>query len=166
MARPINLHRLTGRPTRYTIEVAAEILQRMSDGEPLHRICNDPDRPDLPSDNTVRGWADSGKHPGFAEAFRRARQHQAHRWFEETVALADESQCAETVPQLGSYQLRVNARRWAASRIIPEEYGERVPPAAGGGATIHIYLPGKADRGDSARVVSGTAERLEDQSED
>jgi hypothetical protein len=53
MARPKRLHLLTGRPSRYTIEVATEILTRMAEGGSLHRICQDEH---LPAAATVRDW--------------------------------------------------------------------------------------------------------------
>jgi Bacteriophage Sf6, terminase small subunit-like len=120
MARPKRLHLLTGRPSRYTIEVATEILTRMAEGGSLHRICQDEHLP------AAARLADNGRHPAFVDAFRRARRHQAYRWFEQTVEIADESQAAETVPEIGSFQLRVRALQWAASRLAPDEFGDQV----------------------------------------
>ena len=37
--------RKTGRPSKYTEELAAEIAQRLSDGEPLRQICRDAHMP-------------------------------------------------------------------------------------------------------------------------
>jgi hypothetical protein len=162
MARPHRIVPGPGRPSRYTREIAAEVLQRMFEGESLSRICRDDH---LPHDNTVRYWADSGRHPEFTKAFERARRHQAHRWFEETVELADESASAETIPQLGSYQLRVNTRRWASSRIIPEQYGDRMPSLAGT-AEVHVYLPVKDGSMVKPKTIDGEARRIEDGSED
>jgi hypothetical protein len=163
MARPKNLAALTGRPTTYTVDVAAEVLTRMFEGESLHKIAQSPH---IPHEATIRSWADCGRHPQFTEAFRRARRAQADRWFGETVEIADELQNAEAVHQVYAGQTRIRARQWACSRLNPEEYGERVPPAAGGGAVVHIYLPGKPDRGDSARVIKGSAEQLPDRSDE
>jgi hypothetical protein len=116
MARPLHLDRLTGRPSRYSLDAATEILFRMSNGEALYKICQDEH---LPHESTVRKWADSGKYPEFERAYARAR-YQGYRWFEEAVAIADESKNAATIPELGSYQLRVRARQWAAARLVPE----------------------------------------------
>jgi hypothetical protein len=73
---------------RYTIVLATEILTRMAEGERLHRICQDAR---LPAEATVRDWADNRQHPAFMDAFRRAQRHQAHRWFQQAVEIADDS---------------------------------------------------------------------------
>jgi hypothetical protein len=159
MAKPKRLHLLTGRPSRYTIEAACEILTRMSEGESLHRICKDEH---LPAEATVRGWADNGRHPAFMDAFRRAQRHQAHRWFEQTIEIADESKAAETVPEIGSYQLRVRARQWAAARLAPDQFGERVEHRGVDG--VHVYQVHVPDNGRlrPPPVIDGHAEPIED----
>jgi hypothetical protein len=143
MARPLRLHLLTGRPTRYTTAAAAEICSRLAQGESLVRICADPH---LPAESTVRDWLVQDRHPRFTEAYRRAREHQARAWFEQVVDLADESACATSRHEVASYQLRANSRKWACARALPHEFGDRVHIAGGGafvGAQISIYLPAK-----------------------
>jgi hypothetical protein len=51
LARPKNLAALTDRPTKFTLDVAAEVLTRIYEGESLHRICAS--LPDIPA---VRRW--------------------------------------------------------------------------------------------------------------
>lgn len=48
----------TGRPSLYTPELAEEIVERLSNGEPLAVICRDAH---MPSDDTVRNWAASNE---------------------------------------------------------------------------------------------------------
>jgi hypothetical protein len=103
MARPKNLDLLPGRPTRYTPAVAAEICSRLAQGETLARICEDPH---LPAEATVRDWVVENRHPSFTAAYRRAREHQARRWFEEIVDLSDQSANAGSMHEVASYQLR------------------------------------------------------------
>ena len=50
--------RKTGRPSKYTPELAAEIARRLSDGEPLRQICRDEHMPH---------WTNIYK--GYCEAF-------------------------------------------------------------------------------------------------
>jgi hypothetical protein len=47
-----------GRPSSFTQEIADEICERLSKGEPLAAICRDEH---MPSDWTVRQWADAEK---------------------------------------------------------------------------------------------------------
>jgi hypothetical protein len=57
-----------GRPSAYTDEIAAEIVRRLSTGEPLAVICRDDG---FPSDDTVRNWASARE--GFSRDIARAR---------------------------------------------------------------------------------------------
>jgi hypothetical protein len=145
MARPKNLHLLTGRPTRYSPAAAAEICSRLAQGETLARICEDPH---LPAEATVRDWVVEDRHPSFTAAYRRARDHQARRWFEQIVDLSDQSANARSMHEVASYQLRANSRKWACARALPHEFGEHVTVSGGplSGARINIYLPTKGPR--------------------
>lgn len=57
-----------GMPTLYTEDLAAEILRRLSEGEPLAQICREDG---MPAVRTVSDWKVA--HPKFAEAFKVAR---------------------------------------------------------------------------------------------
>jgi hypothetical protein len=92
------------------------------------------------------------------DAFRRAQRHQAHRWFEQTVEIADESQAAETVPEIGSFQLRVRARQWAASRLAPDEFGDQVQHQHAVAGRVVIHLPSKNT---GAPTIDGRADVIE-----
>lgn len=85
-------------PTFFTPETADEIIERVSNGETLVRVC----RVDIhgkprelktfPSFYTVRDWADpadSRYRPEFGPRFARARLHQMALWIEETIDIAD-----------------------------------------------------------------------------
>jgi hypothetical protein len=166
MARPKNLHLLTGRPTRYSPAAAAEICSRLAQGETLARICEDPH---LPAEATVRDWVVEDRHPSFTAAYRRARDHQARRWFEQIVDLSDQSANARSMHEVASYQLRANSRKWACARALPHEFGEHVTVSGGplAGARIHIYLPtkGPPSGNDGREVIEGRAEVVETKGE-
>jgi hypothetical protein len=153
---------LPGRPSKYRLEAAVEVLQRMADGEPLYRICQDEH---LPPASTVRSWAENPKHEWFGRAFRKAQQEQAHTWFEQTIEIADDVAGATTAPEVFAAQTRIRARQFAASRLAPEAYAERSPPAAGAYAEVTIVLPSKQNQpGDDARLVNPPG-RIEDGSD-
>ena len=57
-----------GRPSLYTPEIAAEICDRLSKGEPLAVICRDEH---MPAYRTISDWR--GAHPEFSAEFGRAR---------------------------------------------------------------------------------------------
>jgi hypothetical protein len=64
------------------------------------------------------------------------------------------------VPEIGSYQLRVRARQWAAARLLPEQFGERVEHR--GVARVHVYQVHVPDNGrlTAAPVIDGSALEL------
>lgn len=60
---------MTGRPSSFTQEIADEIVDRLSKGEPLAAICRDDH---MPTDRTVRNWREAD--PAFASAIAGARE--------------------------------------------------------------------------------------------
>ena len=75
-----------GRPTQYTETIAAEICQRLSEGESLRRICRDEH---IPAESTVRGWAIDPNHPISAH-YTRAREIAYHSMADELLEIADD----------------------------------------------------------------------------
>jgi hypothetical protein len=124
-----------GRPSTYTQEIAAEILQRLAQGESLNSITRDPVMPVL---STVYLWL--LRHPDFSENYVRAREEQAETYADEIVALADEEP-VQVVDDKGVGRVdsawvtwqknRVDARKWVASKLKPKRYGERVQHEGG-----------------------------------
>jgi hypothetical protein len=163
MARPKNLAALTGRPSTFNTAQACAVLERVSNGEALTVIGKEPD---MPASTTVLSWAET--RPWFKAALQQAQRMQARHLHEEQLPIADSTAGAKSVAEIYSAQLRCNVRRNLAKHLDPETYGERVMPAgAGGGATVHIYLPGKPQpSADTARVIEGSPAKLEDGRED
>lgn len=137
---------VTGRPSTYTPEIAAEICRRLGGGESLLAICRDEA---MPSDVTVRRWALEDVH-GFSAQYARAREVQAHAVAE--MAVAD----AETArdPQLG--RLAYDARKWFAGKLLPKVYGDKTLHAGSDGdgpvktetkVTVEIVRPASGGEG-------------------
>ena len=106
---------MTGRPSLYTPELAAEICRRLAEGESLRAICRDEGMPSAPA---VLGWRDA--EPAFAEQYAHARDLQADAIAEQAL---DEATKA-TDPGLG--RLAFDARKWFASKVAPKRYGDRM----------------------------------------
>jgi hypothetical protein len=107
---------MTGRPSLYSEELAERICDRLMDGESLRTICLDDD---MPSARTVHKWLlnDLGT---LVQQYTRARTVQAHLNFEEAREIV------ETDPDPVRARLRFDQRRWAAGKLLPKVYGERV----------------------------------------
>ena len=75
-----------GRPSSYNESIAGEILQRLSLGEPLTKICRDAH---MPNPDTVFNWERIIE--GFSEKVTRARESSADHYSHEIIEIADES---------------------------------------------------------------------------
>lgn len=107
---------LGGRPSTYSDEVAATICERIAEGESLRSICRDETMPPL---RTVFDWLTSNE--GFSQHYAIARETQADTLADEIVGIAD-----DTSGDAQRDRLRVDARKWVASKLKPRRYGDRV----------------------------------------
>lgn len=134
-----------GRPSKFTPKLVAIICERLADGESLRTICADEV---MPSRQTVRCWLRDD--PVFASQYARAREEQADVLLEEILDIADDGSRdykqdgdGRLVPDQDHIQrsrLRVDARKWAASKMAPKKYGDRIAHEHGGkdGATAIV----------------------------
>lgn len=119
-----------GRPTKYTLEIALEICERIADGESLKSICGD-ER--MPKKTAVYEWL--LRHKEFADIYARAREDQADTLADEIHAISDELP-QQIVDDKGKTRYdsayvqwqknRVDARKWVAAKLKPKKYSERI----------------------------------------
>ena len=105
-----------GRPSLYNDEVAEHICRRLSDGISLNEICK---AENMPAESTVRSWALNNTH-GFSANYSHAREIQAQKWADQIVEIADTAEDANIA------RLRVDARKWICSKLLPKIYGDRL----------------------------------------
>lgn len=120
--------------TSYTPELAEEICERLAAGQSLNGICKDAHMPD---ETTVRHWVLENR-SGFTARYHVAREIQADTLAEAIVDISDdtfdpvapEDRAQRTRDDIfGKVQrdrLRIDARKWFASKVAPKKYGERV----------------------------------------
>jgi hypothetical protein len=111
-----------GRPTIYTEELVSEIFRRMAEGESAVSICKDPR---MPTRSTLFDWASKNKE--FSDRYDEARMRQCLYWVEEIDDIAkgegdDEAKQALTARD----RLRVDTRKWMASKVVPKLYGDKI----------------------------------------
>lgn len=134
-----------GRPSSYTKKVGDIICERLADGESLRSICSE-DK--MPRKTTVFRWLKSNA--AFRDQYARARELQADGFVDEIIEIADE-ECIyvrkldgkaadpddpEDVLLEATFdktavmrnKLRIDARKWVASKLRPKVYGERTNP--------------------------------------
>jgi len=125
----------TGRPCSYTDEIAAEICERIADGQSLVEICRDPE---MPPERTVRWWLAEGK-GRFLQLYARAKEQQTERYVDEMISIADSvAGERESSPAVHAARLAIDTRKWAASKLLPKKYGDRLGVDSTGSLTIKI----------------------------
>jgi hypothetical protein len=117
---------MTGRPSKYTPEIAAEVCERLSRGEPLAKICRDDH---IPSDTTIRNWMADDE--ALSSAIARARISGFDYLASECLEIAEER--PERTPagsiDSGSVQhakLRIETRLKLLAKWDPKRYGEKL----------------------------------------
>lgn len=123
-----------GRPSEYTEEKATAICTRLVEGESLRSICRDEAMPSL---QTVFNWF--AAHPPFVEQYARAREAQADTLADDILEISDDARndwmerhgdddggWAVNGEHIQRSRLRVDSRKWIASKLKPKKYGEKV----------------------------------------
>ena len=133
-------HTPTGRPTRCTAEIADLIMAELSEGRTLTEICGDPG---MPVHSTVRLWAKQNR-GGFAARYNEARELGCYMIADQIIDIADDTRgdwiarrkpdgTTEYVRDPGNIrrcELRIKARRWLLSKLLPKIFGDRPDPNA------------------------------------
>lgn len=124
-----------GRPSKRTPEIEAEIISRLSSGEPLAQICRDDH---MPSPDTAREWQRQDE--TFSRAIAGAREDGFDVIAVDLMSIADDGSrdykrktntdgTVDYVPDTDHIQrskLRVETRLKLLSKWDPKRYGERV----------------------------------------
>ena len=148
-----------GRPSRYTAALAARICAGIASGQSLRAVCR---APGMPDPSTVAKWTVNHRHAFFPQ-YDEACRARAALWADEIVEIADDSS-GDTVetdngpranPEFAARsRLRVDARKWIVSKMLPKVYGDAAVKvtatsapgatgAAAGGLSIVIDLGGQ-----------------------
>lgn len=125
-----------GRPSIYSPALAEEICIRLAGGESLRSICSNEQ---FPNKSTVLRWLFDGKHETFCDQYAKAREAQAEHMADELLDIADdatndymvressEGSFVQLAPEhINRSRLRVDTRKWVASRLLAKKYGDKV----------------------------------------
>lgn len=110
-----------GRPSGYSLELAAKLCELVGDGMSLHQACQGKG---MPHPVTIYRWLT--KHPEFRIAYQCALLAKFDEKAEELIAIAD-AKIDESVDQ----ELMIRTRKWIMAKELPRKYGEMapIPPA-------------------------------------
>ncbi len=121
-----------GRPSEYTPEVARNVCQLISTHtETLEQLR---EMYGIPPMRTIHSWL--VKHDDFMPMYARARQCQAQLLAEEVIQISDDIANDTVIDEHGQKRcnnewiarsrLRVDSRKWLASKLLPRVYGDKV----------------------------------------
>lgn len=108
--------RKKGQPTKYTSDIAAEICEMIAEGMSFKEIYS---LPHMPRRSTVYGWL--AAHKEFSDLYARAQEDRAEVLADQLLDIADD---ASLDPN--DRKVRLDTRKWIASRLKPGKYGDRV----------------------------------------
>jgi hypothetical protein len=153
-AKPVAAPR--GRQSKYTPEIAAEICQRLSTGEPLRQICRSQG---IPEWRTIYDWV--ARDPLFAAQVARAREEGYDAMAEETLDIANtphlgtkkvfssggesDSVTVTEEDMLGHRKLQIETRLKLLACWNPKKYGTKVALGGDAGNPIKIEAHVEAD---------------------
>lgn len=123
------------RPSDYCTETALKICERLVEGESLRAICRDEA---MPGAATVFRWLEA--HSEFQEQYARAREMQADVFADELTEISDDGRNdwmkrnhGEDDPgwvangeHIQRSRLRIDTRKWIASKILAKKYGDKL----------------------------------------
>ena len=119
-----------GRPSGYNETIAAEIAERLTNGEPMKKICKDEH---MPHYTTVLKWQRA--HPEFSDLTARAKAEGTHALADECLDIADD----KTIdPQHKRFMIDTRIRligKWNS-----KAYGEKVEMATTGQIAVSHTL--------------------------
>lgn len=135
--------RRVGAPSLYTPELALAICDHIANCVSLRAIAA---MDGMPTVRTIMNWLADDSKPEFMQQYLRAREAQADKMAEDILAIADEECTMVRADKHGSKdddgdghtevvfdatavarnKLRVDARKWLASKMAPKKYGDKV----------------------------------------
>ena len=121
-----------GRPSGYSDEIAAQICDRIANGESLRAItCEE----GMPSKSMVFRWI--VENPTFRDHYTQARESQMESMVDELIDLSDPADKDDMVA-VQRNRLQVDTRKWVMSKLAPKKYGDNANVNITGEITLGI----------------------------
>lgn len=130
--------------TKYSEELADKICNEIAtSSKGLHAICKVIEI----HPSTVFDWIANKK--DFADKYARAREAQADFLADELISIADDSSKDTIVTEKGEIpnnewinrsRLRVDTRKWIASKLKPKKYGDKIEAEVKGNLTLNTVI--------------------------
>jgi hypothetical protein len=122
-----------GRPSKYTPELAAEICERLSNGEPLRQICRDDHMPAwqkvyewMARDEVLSGSIARAREQGFEAIAEEALIIADTPVFGQKQVMTDQGTATTVEDMLGHRKLQIETRLKLLAKWNPKKYGDKV----------------------------------------
>jgi len=115
----------------YTDTLARRICDLVAEGASLETVG---ELPDMPSRRLMRGWLED--HPDFERRYEIARRERTDNLVDEAISIADSVRGTDSNAAVGAAKLAVDTRRWLASKLLPERFGDRLELSGKDGAPL------------------------------
>lgn len=140
-----------GRPSKYSQELIDSFCKRVAEGRSVRDVCTDDD---MPSRETIYNWLKDERKVSFLDQYARATEQRADAIFDEMLDIADngendwmekrhgddeESTWVLNGEHVQRSKLRIDARKWALSKMQPKKYGDKIDHNHSGG--LNLTLP-------------------------
>jgi len=144
-----------GRPTDYTPELAAKICEQLACGISLRTVCR---ADSMPCAASVFLWL--RKYPEFSEQYAKAKEESADALVEDILDIADDgsNDWMEIKDKEGAIEgwrqngealqrsrLRVDTRKWIASKLKAKKYGDKIEHEHSGKISLEQLVNGSLE---------------------
>lgn len=119
--------------TTVTPDAFDAVCDAIAEGKSLRAICAEDG---MPSRQAVLRYIDANE--AAADQYARARDEQADHYADEIIGIADTEEDAQKA------RVRIDARKWVASKLKPKRYGDRQQHDVN--ATFSVTLESDATR--------------------
>jgi hypothetical protein len=136
---------MAGRPRRraaakdggiaFTSKVAESICDLIAEGHSLQTVS---EMPGFPTRRSMRRWLT--EHSDFEHAYEIARRQRTDNLVDEAIAIADAVDGGNAA-EVQKARLQIDTRRWLASKLLPERFGDKLAVEATGKDGAALYQP-------------------------
>jgi hypothetical protein len=142
-----------GRPSEYTVEMADVICSQLADGDSMRTVCK-PDH--MPNKTTVFRWIRT--YEEFRNQYARAKEESADSLTDEMLDISDNANndWMEAGGDSEGYKLngeniqrsklRIDTRKWLASKLKPKKYGDKIQQEISGNINLTDLSEDELDR--------------------
>jgi len=126
-----------GRPSTFSEEEAATLCKWIADGKSLRSWCRQVGR----DAGTVYGWM--RERPEFAQQYAQAHADRTDTLADEILDIADGLSDCTDIAKVAAGKLRIETRKWIASKLKPSKWGDRQIIENTGTVTFQLGIGGK-----------------------